>query len=79
MLFFYLLTWKVWNGDFTSIKKKKIASYICNNKIYALKEIERGKSQIETASKYKVTKSTITNWMKKKSQIYEEVDNNKIS
>ena len=44
-----------------------------------LKEIEGGKSQIETALKYKVTKSTITNWMKKKTQIYEEVENNRIS
>ena len=50
-----------------ALKKRKLPVISVTTRYNALKEIERGKSQIETASKYKVTKSTITNWMKKKS------------
>ena len=80
MLFFYLLTRaKFKMASIHSLKKRKLPVIAVATKYNALKEIEGGKSQIETALTYKVSKSTITNWIKKKTQIYEEVENNRIS
>ena len=74
MLFFYLLTRaKFKMASIHSLKKRKLPVIAVATKYNALKEIEGGKSQIETALTYKVSKSTITNWIKKKTQIYEKI------
>ena len=62
MLFFYLLTRaKFKMATLQALKKRKLPVIPVTTRYNALKEIEGGKSQIETALKYKVTKSTITN------------------
>ena len=74
MLFFYLLTRaKFKMASIHSLKKRKLPVIAVATKYNALKEIEGGKSQIETALTYKVSKSTITNWIKKKTQIYDNI------
>ena len=52
--------------------KRKLVTVSLVDKYNVLKEIEGGKSCVDTAKKYGVAKNTISYWLKKKKEIIEE-------
>ena len=57
-------------------QKRKLASKTITEKYKILKEIDKGNSCAFVAKKHNIPKQTLSNWLKKKKQIYESVDSN---
>ena len=57
-------------------QKRKLASKTITEKYKILKEIDKGNSFAFVAKKYNIPKQMLSNWLKKKKQIYESVDSN---
>ena len=57
-------------------QKRKLASKTITEKYKILKEIDKGNSCAFVAKNYYIPKQTLSNWLKKKKQIYESVDSN---
>ena len=58
------------------VAHKKITSKSIIEKYKILKEVDKGSSCASVAAKYSTPKQTLSNWIKKKKQIYESVDSN---
>ena len=56
--------------------KRKLASKSITEKYKILKEVDKGNSCAFVAKKHNIPKQTLSNWLKKKKQIYESVDSN---
>ena len=52
--------------------KRRLVTVILVNIYKALKEIEGSQSCIVTAKKYSVAKNTVSHWLKKQAEIFEE-------
>ena len=57
-------------------QKRKLTSTSIVDKYNILKEIDKGNSYSSTAVKYGIPKQTVSNWIKKKKEIYETIDSN---
>ena len=58
------------------VHKRKLASKSITEKYKILKEVDKGNSCAFVAKKRSIPKQTLSNWLKKKKQIYESVDSN---
>ena len=56
--------------------KRKLASKSITEKYKILKEVDKGNSCAFVAKKHSIPKQTLSNWLKKKKQIYESVVSN---
>ena len=56
--------------------KRKLTSKSITEKYKILKEVDKGNSCAFVAKKHNIPKQTLSNWLKKKKQIYESVDSN---
>ena len=56
--------------------KRKLASKPITEKYKILKEVDKGNSCAFVTRKHNIPKQTLSNWLKKKKQIYESVDSN---
>ena len=65
-----------WSGVNMLGQKRKLASKTITEKYKILKEIDKGNSCAFVAKKHNVPKQTLSNWLKKKKQIYESVNKN---
>ena len=59
--------------------KRRLATLTLVHKYKALKEIDGGQSCTATAKKYGVAKNTVSHLLKKKAEIFETVEGNKVS
>ena len=56
--------------------KRKLASKSITEKYKILKEVDKGNSCAFVAKKHNIPKQTLSNWLRKKKQIYESLDSN---
>ena len=56
--------------------KRKLASKSITEKYKILKEVDKGNSCAFVAKKHNIPKQTLSNWLKKKKQIYESIGSN---
>ena len=56
--------------------KRKLDSKSITEKYKILKEVDKGNSCAFVPKKHNIPKQTLSNWLKKKKQIYESVDSN---
>jgi len=57
-------------------QKRKLTTKSITEKYIILKEVDKGNSCASVAMKHNIPKQTLSNWLKKKKQIYESVDSN---
>ena len=57
-------------------QKRKLTMKSITEKYIILKEVDKGTSCASVAKKHNIPKQTLSNWLKKKKQIYESVDSN---
>jgi len=57
-------------------QKRKLTMKSITEKYIILTEVDKGNSCASVAKKHNIPKQTLSNWLKKKKQIYESVDSN---
>ena len=61
------------------VSERKLSTTSLNDKYKPWKEIEGGQNIIATSKQYPVAKNTVSYWLKNKSKIFEEDEENNVS